>query len=96
MYKELKITVTENSFLNDNMYTKKELLKFFKEESNLDWHYNIDRNIFGYGSDCIDWENKGENYLYSNQIMNIYQLIDDKKNEYTISYYEEEENGKNY
>lgn len=96
MYKELKVTVTENNFLDDNMFTKKDLLKFFKEESNLDWHYNIDRNIFGYGSDCIDWENKGENYLDSNQIMNIYQLSDDKENEYTISYYEEEKNGKNY
>lgn len=83
MYKELKITVTENSFLNDNMYTKEELFKIFKTGEDICWHYNITRNIFGYGSDCYDWENRGEYYLDTGQIYHICQVVD---NEYIILY----------
>jgi hypothetical protein len=63
---KIEVAISKEDFLSEKVYQA-----FLGGEQGWDWQYNIDRDIWGYGSDAEDWYDKGEKFLDTNQIISI-------------------------
>jgi len=77
--KKITVTVSKDMFPNEESYQA-----FINSEDDWNWHYNITRNIFGYGDDVRDWHNRGDEYLAASEIRDI--LKTGKPDKYDIFY----------
>ena len=77
--KEMEIIITKESFSSEREYEA-----FLQGERGWDWKFNIDRNLWGYGDDGRDWENRREKWIDTPQIIGV-----EEKNGHFIIYYEE-------
>ena len=64
--KEIEIDISEESFPSERAYGA-----FMNGEQGWGWQYNVDRHIWGYGSDGVDWQNSGERWVDTPEIIGV-------------------------
>ena len=64
--KKIVVPITRDRFASQEVYRA-----FMDGKRGWDWHYNLTRKVWGYGSDAMDWHNFGEEWIDSSQILDI-------------------------
>jgi hypothetical protein len=73
----MRVCATADMFRSEEAYKA-----FLNGEDGWDWHYNVSRNIWGYGDDGRDWTSIDEEFIDQSEIVSI----DPDKDGFTIFY----------